>query len=79
MRLLFLDTSNAACAQPGVDPEIFFLSPGNSGHAARKVCNSCPIYDKCLEESLTIPDLQGIWAGKGPRARKELKRSRLAS
>ncbi|WP_163553960.1 WhiB family transcriptional regulator, partial [Candidatus Frankia alpina] len=51
----------AACADPEVDPEIFFPE-GTTGPAerqaaeARTVCAGCPVRTPCLREGLVEPD-----------------------
>lgn len=60
----------AACARPGVDPELFFAPDGESPtdrpvrlRAARAVCLSCPVRAACRTAAVHEP-----WAQRGIRA-----------
>lgn len=50
----------AKCAEPGVDPKIFFPE-GAGGHVAadtkraKALCRSCPVRPACLAYALTVP------------------------
>ena len=53
-----------------MDTEMFFLEDRVRGHekrkreqAALKVCNSCPVIDKCREHALKTPEFYGVWGG----------------
>lgn len=58
------------------DPELFF-PVGSGEHAdrqfedARRVCNRCPIADKCLTDSLARGDEYGMFGGFTPAERKD--------
>ncbi len=64
----------AACAAPGVDPELFFPAPGQHGKAARakRVCARCPVRVACLADALAIPpgEDHGIRGGLTPKERQ---------
>lgn len=54
----------AACAQ--TDPELFFPDKGGTSHAAKRVCASCEVMDRCrgLWETLCAEQRRwGIWFG----------------
>ena len=44
----------AACARPGVDPEVFFPERGEVAKArtAKRICGGCPVQADCLNEAL---------------------------
>jgi WhiB family transcriptional regulator, redox-sensing transcriptional regulator len=71
---------SAACAASGVDPELFFPTPGQHGKAARakRVCDRCPVKAPCLTDALAIPPGQdeGIRGGTTREERRRLRRSR---
>jgi WhiB family redox-sensing transcriptional regulator len=59
--------TDAACAAPGVDPDLWFpnLQPyrGEEG-VAIAICQACPVKPECLAHALAEPNLGfGIWAG----------------
>jgi hypothetical protein len=60
----------AACAAPGVDPELFFPAPGQHGKAARakRVCARCPVRTACLADALATGDEFGIRGGLALRS-----------
>lgn len=54
----------------GMDPEMFFHPDGERGprrrnreNAAKAVCASCPVLQKCRERALAIAEPYGIWGG----------------
>lgn len=62
----------------GVDPELFFpIGNGElSQHQyeqARKVCNRCPIWQRCLSDSLERGDEFGMFGGFTHEERKDFK------
>jgi WhiB family redox-sensing transcriptional regulator len=66
---------NAACI--GLPSEFFF--PERSAVitvGARKVCDDCPVRDRCLEYALTEGEWHGIWGGLSPEQRRDLARTR---
>lgn len=74
------DTSGGYATAPcrDVDPELFF--PIGKGafadyqyEQARKVCNRCPIADKCLADSLERGDEYGMFGGFTPEERKDFE------
>ncbi|MFD2794596.1 WhiB family transcriptional regulator [Promicromonospora vindobonensis] len=57
------------------DPEIFFAGGGVS-RKAKKICQSCPVREQCLELGLRNDERFGIWGGLTRAERKALtKRS----
>jgi WhiB family redox-sensing transcriptional regulator len=54
----------------GMDPEMFFHPDGERGprrrnreNAAKAVCASCPVLQRCREQALAIQEPYGIWGG----------------
>lgn len=66
--------ADALCAQ--TDPEAFFPEIGGNNNPAKRICRECPVRVQCLEHSLTIDGLQGIWGGLSAVERRRLRRSR---
>jgi WhiB family redox-sensing transcriptional regulator len=64
----------AACRGDGT--ERFFPPAGAADLLeARRVCNSCPVTDECLQYALNDPGLKGIWAGTSGRQRIKMRAS----
>lgn len=63
---------SALCAQ--TDPEQFFPAKGESTRPAKKVCQSCPVTQECLNEALANDARDGVWGGLSVRERRKLKR-----
>jgi WhiB family redox-sensing transcriptional regulator len=65
----------AACAAPGVDPELFFPEQGGTAAPAKRICASCPVRAACLADALATRDEHGIRGGTTPQERQRLRRS----
>lgn len=73
-------TKRALCAD--TDPELFFPDDrggGVTGGEAKKVCARCPARDECLVWALATNQRFGIWGGKSPEQRAEIRKGRRAS
>ena len=46
---------------------------------AKSICARCPVRLECLEYSLTVPELYGIWGGLTEQERRALLRDGQAS
>ncbi len=72
---------HAACRSS--DPELFF-PVGSTGpvleeiEAAKKVCESCPARQPCLQFALDTNQDTGIWGGTTEEERRRIRRSRRA-
>jgi Transcription factor WhiB len=64
----------AACARPGVDPELFFPEKGGTAAHAKRICAACPVKAPCLADALTTRDEHGVRGGTTPRERRRLRR-----
>lgn len=67
-------------------PNLFFPELGVGGQndmsreilsAARRVCNSCPVEERCLEFAIQNGIQDGMWGGRTRAERKELRRRYL--
>ncbi|MFI8829234.1 transposase [Streptomyces sp. NPDC053431] len=67
----------AACADPAVDPNLFFRhgtgKPSRAwAHSAKQVCGRCPVAKFCLQVALQAPERVGVWGGKTPSERRRV-------
>jgi WhiB family transcriptional regulator, redox-sensing transcriptional regulator len=73
----------AACAAPGVSPDLFFPDPGQRTKVAKakRVCARCPVQRACLAEALAMPAWldEGIRAGLTAKDRSTLRARRRRS
>ncbi len=62
----------------GMDVDIFFPVSKNDVDTpmALMTCRGCPVRQECLEYALTIPSLDGIWAGTSDRDRDRIRQNR---
>jgi WhiB family redox-sensing transcriptional regulator len=67
----------AACARPGVNPDLFYPEKGQSGRAAKAICARCPVARQCLDDALASPaeSDHGVRAGTSPKQRRLLRRA----
>jgi WhiB family redox-sensing transcriptional regulator len=68
-----------ACANPEIDPEIFFPPQAGNANAARQVCGRCPHQQACLDWALKTRQNFGVWGGLTPDQREQVIRDRRAS
>lgn len=60
----------AACAAPGIDPEVFFpIDSGPAGELAvaraKALCASCPVRAECLADVMAVEDPAERWGVTG--------------
>ena len=67
--------SEARCR--GVSPDVFYPLEPNFADA-RAVCRRCAVQAECLTYALNKPELFGVWGGKSPQERDDLRRERFA-
>jgi len=73
--------NQAACRDS--DPDLFFPI-GSAGAsvdeivAAKAVCRSCPVEQKCLQYAFETNQETGIWGGTTEEERRRLRRAWLA-
>lgn len=69
-----------ACAQPGVDPDLFFPPRGvNTTESAKAICQRCPVLDECRDYAIPQSLLHGIWGGTTETQRRRLRNQHRAS
>jgi hypothetical protein len=72
-------SERAGCAQPGIDPDLFFPAPGQArvAEAAKQVCAACPVSTPCLEFALRFAQGHqldaGIYGGLTAAQRRTLR------
>ena len=64
---------HALCAQVGGD--LWHPEKGQSNVEAKRICNSCPVIDACLEYALRYPEM-GIWGGLSESQRDRIRKER---
>ena len=71
-------TADAACRNKPTD--WWFPDRGGDFTKAKQICATCPVKQQCLDYSLTLPALVGIWGGltgRERRAHKAVRTQRL--
>ena len=67
---------HAACVEVGV--EVFFIDHGsrlmNLQKKALKICEGCPVKQKCLDYAIQANIQHGIWGGETVNGRRKLAR-----
>lgn len=73
-------TSDAACADPQVDPDIFHAPVYDKLEIrrAQAVCGTCPVAQQCLKWALDEKEPHGIYGGLTSPQRRSLLRKRRA-
>jgi WhiB family redox-sensing transcriptional regulator len=62
-----------------VPPSTFFPSDGVGVDSARKICQTCPVKEPCLEYALVNRIDHGVWGGTSERERRRILRQRRSS
>jgi hypothetical protein len=79
LNVRFPDFPDAACADPDVDPEVFFPRAGGGWDAAvayaRGICAGCPERDRCLAWAVEHNE-RGVWGGTSGPDRRSMKAGR---
>lgn len=62
-------------------PKTFFPSDGVGVEVAKRICETCPVQEPCLEYALTNRIDHGVWGGTSERQRRRIlkKRRRTAA
>lgn len=65
----------------GEDVNLFFGGDGERQaerdareRKAKKICDMCPVWQRCLEHALEFPERNGFWGGMNEEERKSYKR-----
>ncbi|WP_327358473.1 WhiB family transcriptional regulator [Streptomyces sp. NBC_01304] len=69
--------SGPACE--GHDVELFFTSDVETMHAAKQVCQRCPVREACLDEALSMPIQHGVWGGFSAHQRTRMIREGITA
>jgi WhiB family redox-sensing transcriptional regulator len=59
-------------------PSRFFPSDGVGVDVAKRICNTCPVREVCLDYALTHRIDHGVWGGASERERKRILKRRRA-
>ena len=62
----------AACVD--ADWNMFFPGPDQSAAPAIRLCQACPVRERCLKYALSIGEVFGIWGGVTASGRRRLLR-----
>ena len=54
----------------------FFPARGESADAAKAICASCEVRPQCLDFSLRMKIMHGVWGGLDERERRRVRRLR---
>ena len=57
-------------------PETFFPSDGVGVEVARRICDGCPVQERCLEYALRNRIDHGVWGGSSERQRRRILKER---
>ena len=60
------------CQNKDEDGKIFFPDPGNNAFAAKRMCERCPVREKCLDWSLETRQMYGVWGGVSEKKRRQM-------
>lgn len=68
---------SAVCTQTGY-PDDWFPEAGGGGSYARVrfICNNCPVQVECLTYAIANNENDGMWGGKTPDERQEIRTGR---
>lgn len=68
------DWEGASCAT--TDPDMFFDSHYRAVYLAKKICETCPLIEKCAEYALANPEMSefGVWGGMSEAERRALRK-----
>lgn len=73
--LVGTQSPDAACAAPGVDPELFTSNRQAEVAKAKAICATCPLVQACLKDALERGE-RGVWGGTTAAERLGLKSKR---
>lgn len=61
---------NPRCADPAIDPELFFATDPGTIKAAKAVCARCPERRACAALALAHQEEHGVFGGQGEAERR---------
>lgn len=68
------DLPDAACNQPGMNPDWWFPTQGEDVYRAKSVCATCPHTIECLQAAIDRGEKFGIWGGRSENERRDIRR-----
>jgi WhiB family redox-sensing transcriptional regulator len=57
------------------DPELWFPQKGDNSLQARRICQTCPVREQCLDWALRHNEI-GVWGGTSEIARRRILTAR---
>ena len=75
MKLTF-DPRDGLCSQVDITSDMWFPDKGERANRAKETCTRCPVLEACLEYSLPLTELEGVWGGLSERERAKLRTQR---
>ena len=57
-------------------PNVFFPTDGVGVEIARRICETCPVREPCLEYAVSNRIEHGVWGGTSERGRRRIARAR---
>ena len=57
-------------------PNVFFPTDGVGVEVARRICETCPVKEPCLEYAVSNRIEHGVWGGTSERGRRRIARAR---
>ena len=63
-----------ACVDHPEGNTLFFPESGESPDAAKAICATCPVEDRCLEYALKWREDFGVWGGKSQTERRRIRK-----
>lgn len=66
-------TTAAACAAPGVDPELFHSDEPRDVTEAKAICEACPGRRECAQWAMSQDVRHGVWGGMTLRDRHQVQ------
>lgn len=57
-------------------PAVFFPSDGVGVEIAKRICETCPVKEPCLEHALEARIDHGVWGGASERQRRRILKAR---
>jgi len=67
----------ARCANPDVDPAIFYVERGADLEPARSVCRCCPVQLCCAIDAVVRGEDHGLWGNLSGRQRRKARSAYL--
>lgn len=66
---------DAVCAT--TDPDLFFPDIRDPARLAKRICNSCPVKQECLDYAIQAGEEFGVWGGTTEIERRHMMTLRL--